>query len=571
MPKKDKNRERRLRAEERLKARPDSSESTSGVNVDGLVHELRVHQIELEMQNEELRAAQVELEKVRDQYRDLYDSAPLAYYTLDLEGMITGVNPAGAALVGMDRKTLLASGFSRFVAESSHGEFHAIRDRAANTDAKQHCELELVQPGGTDATVHAAIARVANPAGGPALLRMALTDVTERKRGTEKTLRDSNERFHLLLHQASDAIYIHELHADRPGRFLDVNDSICRMLGYSREEMLAMEASDIRAPDSPAPMPETISELRARGSVIFASEHRTKDGRTIPFEVNASLFDLQGRTVVLAIARDITERRQTEERHERIARNLSQSNEELRQLVYAASHDLRTPLVGVTGFVSELRFALAELTKALRDPGIPPAVMERTAALIEKDIPESLKFVEAGVARMNVLLSGLLRLARLDRAALAIEELDMNRVAADVLAAAEFQIKEAGADVEVARLPSCFADGVMTGRLLSNLVDNAIKYRDPARPLMVHIFGQRVRAESVYCVADNGIGIPPGLLTKVFELFYRVSPKQGSGDGLGLTIIKRIADRLGGRVWVESEPGNGTRFFFALPASRPAV
>jgi signal transduction histidine kinase len=147
----------------------------------------------------------------------------------------------------------------------------------------------------------------------------------------------------------------------------------------------------------------------------------------------------------------------------------------------------------------------------------------------------------------------------------------MNRIAGDVLAAAEYQSKEAGARFEVARLPTCLGDGVLASRLLANLVDNAIKYRDPSRPLVVRITGARTGAESVYCVADNGIGIAPSLQKRVFELFYRVQPKQGTGDGLGLTIIKRIVDRLGGRVWIESEPGKGTRFFFALPASRPAV
>ena len=138
-------------------------------------------------------------------------------------------------------------------------------------------------------------------------------DITNRKR-TEQELRESEERFRLLVHQARDGIYVHELNEDRAGRFLEVNDSACRILGYSRSELLAMEVGGITAPDSLAQMPGIVSVLRARGSLVFVTENRTKDGRTIPLEVNARLFDLQGRTVVLAIARDITERKQAEER-----------------------------------------------------------------------------------------------------------------------------------------------------------------------------------------------------------------------------------------------------------------
>jgi PAS domain S-box-containing protein len=394
-------------------------------------------------------------------------------------------------------------------------------------------------------------------------------DITERKHA-EEALRESESRFRQLSNSLPQLVWT--CLPDGPCDYL--SKQWLEYTGIPAERQLGFGWLEQLHPDDREPTVTAWNAAVASDS-DFHIEFRIRghDGEYRWFDTHAvRLCDARGRTVKwLGSSTDITEHKQTEERRERLTRTLSQNNEELRQLIYAASHDLRTPMVGVQGFVSELRIALDELAKVLREPGVPPAVIERTAALVEKDIPESLKFVEAGMTRMSVLLSGLLRLARLDRAALAIEELDMNRVAGEVLAAAEFQAKEAGAQFEVARLPSCFGDGVLTGRLLANLIDNAIKYRDPTRPLVVRVSGARARTESVYCVADNGIGIAPGLRARVFELFYRVAPKQGSGDGLGLTIIKRIADRLGGRVWVESEPDNGTRFFFALPASRPAV
>jgi signal transduction histidine kinase len=221
--------------------------------------------------------------------------------------------------------------------------------------------------------------------------------------------------------------------------------------------------------------------------------------------------------------------------------------------------------------VSELRTSLEEMKRALREPGTPPQVLERAAAIVDTDVMESLRFVENGVTRLAVLLAGLLRLARLDRTSLLIAELDMNKLAADVLVAEEFQAKQADARLHVADLPTCYGDAVLVSQVLANLIDNAIKYRDPGRALEIQITGDRQGAETIYTVADNGIGIPRELHTKIFQLFYRVAPRKGNGDGLGLKIVKRIVDRLGGRVWVESEPDNGTRFYFALPSRRPAL
>jgi signal transduction histidine kinase len=284
-----------------------------------------------------------------------------------------------------------------------------------------------------------------------------------------------------------------------------------------------------------------------------------------------SVYVAPEHSLIGIFATDVTERKQAEEARERLTRTLTQNVDELRQLIYAASHDLRAPLVSVQGFVSELRMSIEEVKQALREPGVPPAVSERASAMVDNDVMEALRFVENGVTRLAVLLAGLLRLARLDRTSLVIAELDMNRLAADVLVAEEFQAKEAGARLEITDLPPCYGDAVLVSQVLANLIDNAIKYREPSRPLLVSITGHRSGTETVYTVADNGLGIAPAMHTKIFQLFYRVAPKKGNGDGLGLKIVKRIVDRLGGRIWVESEPDKSTRFHFALPSRRPAL
>jgi signal transduction histidine kinase len=315
----------------------------------------------------------------------------------------------------------------------------------------------------------------------------------------------------------------------------------------------------------PEGIEEILAALERREAATFRREVVVGD-RTFEESIHVA----PEHSIVGIFAIDVTERRRAEEARERLNRTLTHNVEELRSLIYAASHDLRAPLVSVQGFVAELRTAVDDLRGVLQNPGIPPATKERAAALIESDVLESLRFVETAVTRLGVLLAGLLRLARLDRASLVLTELDMNRLAAEVLMAEEFQTKQAGARLEISQLPVCFGDVVQVGQVLTNLVDNAIKYRDAARPLVIQITGERVGSESIYCVADNGIGIPKELHNKIFVgLFFRAAPHKGPGDGLGLKIVRRIADRLGGRVWVESEPDKGARFFFALPAVRP--
>jgi signal transduction histidine kinase len=273
---------------------------------------------------------------------------------------------------------------------------------------------------------------------------------------------------------------------------------------------------------------------------------------------------------MFTMVRDLTERKWAEAERERLMTELARKNKELEQLVYMTSHDLRSPLVNIQGFSKELHAALQKITTALQDKGVPGHVKTEVASLLEQDMPEALHYILTSITKMEALLAGLLKLSRLGQAAMTITELDMNTLIADVRDAFEFQFQETGVQIEVSTLPCCQGDAAQINQVFSNLVDNALKYLDPTRaPGMIKIWGYTADAQAIYCVEDNGIGIAPAHQQKIFEIFHRLHPTKTPGEGLGLAIVQKILERQGGKIWVESEPGKGSKFYVSLPGGEP--
>jgi signal transduction histidine kinase len=252
---------------------------------------------------------------------------------------------------------------------------------------------------------------------------------------------------------------------------------------------------------------------------------------------------------------------------EQVLRALERKNLELEQIVYVTSHDLRSPLVNIQGFSMELQHTCDDLVRRLRQG----ATHDDTdvAQLMSEEIPQILGFIQVSGSKMEKLLAGLLKLSRSGRAPLELRELDMNRLMTNVLTEFEYVAKEREISIAADDLPGCHGDEVQLNQVFSNLVSNAIKYRDPERACEITVTGRRDDGRSVYCVADNGIGISEPHQHKIFDVFHRLHPDMGEGDGLGLAIVRKSLDRQGGSIWLESESGRGSRFFVAMPASGP--
>lgn len=282
------------------------------------------------------------------------------------------------------------------------------------------------------------------------------------------------------------------------------------------------------------------------------------------------------RAVALTEANDrlqeeIAGHRQTERQLDRLMGGLRLKNKELEGIVYIASHDLRSPLVNVQGFSRKLAKNCAEIDRLISDPDLNEHGKEQLHAIFRENVPKSLGYIIDSIEKMDHLLNGLLRLSRLGQAAICYETLDIRAVMTKIVASMAYQIETAGARVEIGPLDACIADAVMLNQVFSNLLDNAVKYRAPDRQPVIRISSEPCTEGVRYCFEDNGIGIQPEHQDSIWEIFYRINSNEAPGEGLGLTMSRRIIDRLGGSISLESTAGSGSRFFVVLPSAPAAV
>jgi len=399
---------------------------------------------------------------------------------------------------------------------------------------------------------------------GPGRFATIFFDITARRRAEE-----AQARLTAIIESTSDLVSW----AYPDGHLAYINEAGRRMLGWGPQEDIAGR----RIPDlHPAwaaerILGEGIPAAMERGSWEGETAVLGPEGREIPVSQlilvhRAADGELKYMSTVM---RDISERKRAEQEREQLLGELSAKNQELESLLYAASHDLRSPLVNILGFTRELEDAAARLADLLKGGGDAADLRAQAGPLIDEVMSQAVSYITASGQKMSALLDGLLKVCRLGRTPLNLRVLDMNALLNGVIAALEYQVRESGGRIEVDPLPSCLGDAGQINQVFTNLLDNALKYRDSSRPPSIRVCGRLDGREAVYCVEDNGLGIGPAHLERIWELFHRLNPRGGvPGEGVGLPIVRRIVQRHNGRVWVESEPGRGSRFFVALAAVR---
>jgi two-component system, LuxR family, sensor kinase FixL len=383
----------------------------------------------------------------------------------------------------------------------------------------------------------------------------------DRERKLEQALEESDARKRAILESSLDPI----ITIDHRGVISEFNRAAEQVFGRVRSEVLGTKPSEILFP------PTKIARHQNRiDRYLDAGEGSLLSKRTevvairasgLPFEAELTMTMSQerGMPVLTFFVRDISLRKRAEEEQRRHAQELERSNRELEQFAYVASHDLQEPLRKIRTFGDRLATACGD------------SLPELGRQCVER--------MQSAAERMQELIDGLLTLSRVTTKAADFENVDLMKVAREVVSDLEVKIDESGAQVEFERLPTIEADPLQIRQLLQNLVGNALKFHREGEPPRVRISARFVKGrdslalnrspEDERCrieVKDNGIGFEEKYLDRIFEVFQRLHPRDVyEGTGVGLAICRKIVERHGGAITAQSEPGQGATFIIDLP------
>jgi signal transduction histidine kinase len=257
-----------------------------------------------------------------------------------------------------------------------------------------------------------------------------------------------------------------------------------------------------------------------------------------------------------------------------MATALAQKDRENEMFVYSVSHDLRAPLVNLQGFSQELAAVCADLRALLAKADLPDDVRRRAGTLLDRDAAESIHFIQNAVKRLAGIIDALLRLSRVGRVEYQRQAVDVRAAVVRVVESLRDTITRRRAEVVLGELPPAWGDPQALEQLFANLIGNAVNYLDPQKPGRIEVGsrdgpGDDATGLRTYYVKDNGLGIPEAQQAKIFLAFQRLHPEAGPGEGIGLALVRRVAERHGGKVWLASAPGEGSTFFVTLPAGPP--
>ncbi|MCB1086297.1 MAG: PAS domain S-box protein [Verrucomicrobiae bacterium] len=374
--------------------------------------------------------------------------------------------------------------------------------------------------------------------GNPEAICGIATDITERKIA-EQSLRERESSLNAILTSAVEGIVTF----DRDGLILSANPAIEAIFGFSESELrgrniglLVTEISQLTGdPLDQAASVELRSKLTDHRQEV-AGQH--KKGFAFPLELSISEMTIDQELRFTAMMHDITDRKLAEA-------DLKRSNRDLEQFAYVASHDLKEPLRMISSYLQ--------------------IIEHRYSPLLDDEGKDFFRFALEGAARLRKLIDDLLTYSRVGTQSHPLETVDVETVFSEAKDALEMAIVESHAEISHTSLPNIKADGAQLRQVFQNLLANAIKFRGDSPP-RIHVSCEEVEKEWRFTVEDKGLGIPHEHRERIFEIFRQLHPRDRfPGTGIGLAICKRVIERHGGRIWVDSAQPKGTRFHFTIP------
>jgi PAS domain S-box-containing protein len=380
----------------------------------------------------------------------------------------------------------------------------------------------------------------------------ALRDRSGNLRGFSEFSRDlsqskeSEAKYRGLLEAAPDAMVV----VNQSGAIVLLNVQAERQFGFHRDELVGQQVTTI--------IPQGFAERLLADSLRSGADAlaqqigtgieltgRRKDGSQLPIEIMLSPLESPEGTLVTAAIRNITQRQNAEVHLVKTIAELKRSNDELEHFAYVASHDLQEPLRMVASYTQLLA--------------------KRYTGRLDADADEFIAYAVDGSNRMQTMIQDLLLYSRAGTTSKVLRDISSEDALQEALANLKAAIQESGTVVTHDSLPELTTDKTQLVQVLQNLIGNGIKYHGAELP-RVHVSARRGSKEWIFAVRDNGLGIDPQYFDRIFVLFQRLHGREEfEGTGIGLAICKKMLERLDGRIWVESQPAQGSTFYFALP------
>jgi len=484
------------------------------------------------------------LQQAEEKYRSIFENAVEGIFRSTPQGQFRTANPALARMLGYDSPDQLMGaikdiGMQLYVLPELREEFKRLHE---SSDAVREFDCQLFRRDGRKLWVSLHSRAIRDSAGRIIYFDGAAQDISARK-NAEEALRQSEEKYRRFFEEDLAGNYI----TTPDGRLLACNPTFVRMFGYaSAEEAQGTRLASLYA--NPAARDEFVELVRRRQQLRYhEKELRGRDGSLMYVIENAiGVFDDAGELVeIRGYILDDTERRKKEQALAKQAAELARSNAELEQFAYVASHDLQEPLRMISSYTQLLA--------------------RRYQGKLGADADDFIAFAVDGAKRMQQLITDLLAYSRVGTRGREMRATSAEATLADALANLRTAIQENAVVVTQSALPEVFADPTQLSQMFQNLIGNAIKFRDAAEPRIHVACEDGVDGLWHFSVQDNGVGIDEKYSERIFQVFQRLhNRKEYPGTGIGLAICKKIAERHGGRIWVESQPGHGSTFRFTI-------
>ena len=470
-----------------------------------------------------------------------FESSIAANSIADIRGIITHVNPAFLTLWGYrTAEEAIGHSVSSFFAREEDG-LPVLE--ALNTLGRWEGEFLAQRTDGSTFVTQGIATVIRDGKGEPIGYQSTNLDITDRKRAEEE-LKASEEKFSTAFKTSPYAITITRV---KDGSFIEVNDAFTPITGFTHEEALSGSSVGFGLWADAEDRKRVIATL-IDGRAVSGEEFlfRKKNGEIITGLFSARIISLNNEPCILSSINDISDRKRAEELREHLIRELEQKNAELERFTYTVSHDLKSPLITIQGFASMIE----------------DDAQKGDTVQLKKDINRIMSAADT----MQELLADVLELSRIGRVVSPPEKIPFGTIAHEAVDLLAGTLAELGVKIDIApALPIVRVDHARIREVMVNLLENAVKFMGNQQKPEIRIGMETGGAEPVFFVWDNGIGIDPRYLERIFNLFERLDTS-AHGTGIGLPIVRRIIEVHGGKIWAESEgPGKGTTFRFTLP------